>query len=94
MRIQNSILSECNVSETISAIEAKIARKHDIYEILRLASLLSTANSGIKQNDFDQIRRSLIMSYGYQEIATMLNMQDAHLMRIRDRKFDWNKIKQ
>ena len=33
------------------------------------------------------------MSYGYQEIATILNLQDAKLLRVRHKGFDWNKIK-
>ena len=33
------------------------------------------------------------MCYGYQEIATILNLQDARLLKPRDRLFDWNKIK-
>ena len=33
------------------------------------------------------------MCYGYQEIATILNLQDARLLKPRDKLFDWNKIK-
>ena len=33
------------------------------------------------------------MCYGYQEIATILNLQDSRLLKIRDKRFDWNKIK-
>mmetsp|Transcript_9085 Transcript_9085/g.12359 ORF Transcript_9085/g.12359 Transcript_9085/m.12359 type:complete len:81 (+) Transcript_9085:1404-1646(+) len=33
------------------------------------------------------------MCYGYQEIATILNLQDARLLKLRDKRFDWNKIK-
>merc|ERR1712060_1020521 len=28
------------------------------------------------------------------EISTILNLQDARLLKVRDKKFDWNKIKQ
>lgn len=33
------------------------------------------------------------MCYGYQEVATILNLQDSRLLKVRDRKFEWNKIK-
>ena len=71
-----------------------MTKKYDMYTILRLMSLLSTTNSGLKQAEFDQLRRAFIMCYGYQEISTILNLQDARLLKVRDKKFDWNKIKQ
>ena len=64
-----------------------------MYTILRLITLLSQTNSGLKQAEFDLLRRAFIMCYGYQEIATILNLQDARLIKVRDRKFDWSKIK-
>jgi len=33
------------------------------------------------------------MCYGHQEIATVLNLQDSRLLRVKDKKFDWNKVK-
>ena len=68
-------------------------KQYDIYTILRLITLLSTTNSGLKQAEFDHLRRTFIMCYGYQEIATILNLQDSRLFKLRDKRFDWNKIK-
>lgn len=70
-----------------------MVRKYNMYTVLRLISLLSTTNSGLKDKEFDQLRRAFIMCYGYQEIATVLNLQDARLLKQRDKRFDWNKIK-
>lgn len=33
------------------------------------------------------------MCYGYQEIATIMNLQDSRLLKLRDKRFDWPKIK-
>ena len=33
------------------------------------------------------------MSYGFQELSTLLNLQDSRLLKVRDKRFDWNKIK-
>ena len=68
-------------------------QQYDINTISRLLTLLSTTNSGLKQAEFDHLRRTFIMCYGYQEIATMLNLQDSRLFKLRDKRFDWNKIK-
>ena len=92
-RMEHQIISGCNVREILTSLEAKMTRKYNMYTVLRLMTLLSTTNSGLKQAEFDQLRRAFIMCYGYQEIATVLNLQDARLLKVRDRKFDWSKIK-
>ena len=33
------------------------------------------------------------MNYGYQELITLMNLQDAKLLRVKDKKFDWSKLK-
>ena len=64
-----------------------------MYSVLRLMTLLSTTNSGLKQAEFDQLRRAFIMCYGYKEISTILNLQDSRLLKLRDKRFDWSKIR-
>ena len=93
-RMEHTIISGCNIKEVLTSLEAKMTKKYDMYTILRLITLLSTTNSGLKQAEFDQIRRAFITCYGYQEIATVLNLQDSRLLKLRDKKFDWSKIKQ
>jgi hypothetical protein len=33
------------------------------------------------------------MNYGYSELITLMALQEAKLLRPKDKKFDWNKIK-
>ena len=73
-RMEHSIISGCNIKEIITSLEAKMTKKYDMFTVLRLISLLSTTNSGLKQAEFDQLRRAFIMCYGYQEISTILNL--------------------
>ena len=87
------IISGGNLKEIIVSLEAKMVKQYDMRTILRLFTLLSTTMSGLKQNEFDHLRRTFITCYGYQEISTMLNLQDARLFKIRDKKMDWGKIK-
>ena len=70
-----------------------MVKMYDLPTVMRLFILLSTTLSGLKQSEFDHLRRTLITCYGYQEIATLLNLQDARLFKMRDKKMDWNKIK-
>lgn len=81
------------IKDLILALEIKMIKQYDIYHILRLITLLSTTNSGLKQADFDHLRRTFIMCYGYQEIPTIMNLQDSRLIKLKDKRFDWNRIK-
>jgi len=89
----NILSGQSSIKEIMTALEAKMVRKYNMYTVLCLMTLFSTTNSGLKQAEFDQLRRSFVMSYGYQEIATILNLQDSRLLKVRDKKFDWKQIK-
>ena len=52
-RMEHTIISGCNVKEILTALEAKMVRKYNMYTVLRLMTLLSTTNSGLKQAEFD-----------------------------------------
>lgn len=61
----NIIAGGCDIKEIMTSLMAKMIKKYDMTTVLRLMTLLSTTNSGLKQADFDQLRRSFIMCYGY-----------------------------
>ena len=52
-RMEHTIISGCNVREILTSLEAKMTRKYNMYTVLRLMTLLSTTNSGLKQAEFD-----------------------------------------
>lgn len=72
--MEHNIISGCDIREIMPSLQAKMIKKYDATTVLRLMTLLSTTNSGLKQAEFDQLRRAFIMCYGYQEIATVLNL--------------------
>ena len=74
-------------------LEAKMARQCSIHAVLRLLCLLSITKSGLDQKEFDYVRKTFIACYGYNEIPTLMNLQDAKIVRLRDKMIDWNKIK-
>lgn len=55
-------------------LESKMIKQYDRNKVLRSMCLLSTTQGGIPKADFDALRRSFIMNYGYQEITTMMNL--------------------
>ena len=56
-------------------------RQTKIQTILRLFCLLSVVNNGIPKDHFDSLRLTFLRCYGYQEFATLLNLQEAGLFR-------------
>lgn len=64
-------------------------------KVLRAMCIYCTTQGGLVKADFDNLRRVFVMNYGYQEMVTLMNLQDAGLFRMKfDKKqpeyFDWN----
>lgn len=75
-------------------LETKIARQVDIDKILRLIVLFSLSQSGFKKDDFEHLRRLIAWNYNHNEVATICNLQSAGLIRLRDKEFQWEDIKE
>lgn len=78
------------VKEVPRILEGKMLKQYDKIRVLRYFALLSTTQGGLAKPEFDALRRSFIMNYGYQEMITLMNMQDAGLIKLKDKKNDWN----
>lgn len=92
-----SFESMCILGETKEIprqVEAKMTKQYNKNKVLRALCLLSTTQGGLSKTEFDSLRRTFIMNYGYQEIVTLMNLQDAGLFKLKDKKapgyFDWN----
>lgn len=89
-----SIEAKCIMSEDpkdiAQLLEAKMIKQYNKLKILRALTLFSLTQGGLLQKDFDNLRRVFIMNYGYQEMVTLMNMQDAGLIRLKDKKDSWN----
>lgn len=91
--LEQQIIMGADFRDIMPKLEAKMCRKFNIDTILRLVSLLSVTKSGLDPKDFDYLRKTFLSCYGYQEIPTLMNLQDAKLVRPRDKVLDWIKIK-
>lgn len=82
------------VKEVPRILEAKMLKQYDKLRVLRALVLLSSTQGGLAKTDFDSLRRSFLMNYGHHEIVTLMNLQDAGLLKVKDKKapgyFDWN----
>ena len=91
--LEHQIILGDNIKDIILALETKMVKRYNIYTILRLIALLCVTQSGLKQAEFDLIRKTFITCYGYMEIPTVVNLQEASLLRLRDKLMDWTKVK-
>jgi len=70
-----------------------MVKNYDKIQVLRLMIMLSVSLSGLKKDEFDYLRRAYLICYGFQEMPLLMNLQDAQLLRPRDDKFNWAKVK-
>lgn len=89
---QTIILGE-DLKTIQNVLENKMSKQYKRDKILRLMCLFSVTQSGLKTELLDNIRRFYIMNYGYSELITLMALQEARLLRPKDKKFDWNKLK-
>ena len=55
--------------------------------------LLCVTSSGLKQAELHSLRKLYLLCYGHDEIHTLMHLQDSRLLRPKDKKLDWNKLK-
>lgn len=89
---QKIILGE-DLKSIQQVLENKMIKQYNRDKILRLICLLSVTQSGLKTDLLDALRRFYIMNYGYSELITLMSLQEAKLLRQKDKRFDWAKIK-
>lgn len=83
-----------NPKEIVDALITKMVRGTRIETILRLMCLFSVTQSGLKSDAFENLKRTFLLEYGYQEVATLCNLENAALFRIRDKVLDWGDCKE
>lgn len=79
--LEHDIVLGCNIKDIIPTLEVKMVKGVKIETIYRLLCLLSVTQNGLKQEFYDHLRRCVVMCYGYQEVATLINLAEAGLFR-------------
>ena len=78
---EQSLLLGETPSTFFEAIEDELAKKGDLYNIIRILSLYSLINGGIKYKIFDSIRRDIINIYGFQELFFLNNLEKLKILK-------------
>mmetsp|Transcript_58470 Transcript_58470/g.163033 ORF Transcript_58470/g.163033 Transcript_58470/m.163033 type:complete len:644 (-) Transcript_58470:14-1945(-) len=92
LRIEDDITAQSS-QNSLDLIEDYLDDQKPFHEVLRLLCLYSLVNNGIKQKQLDQIKRSIIQSYGYEHLLTLCNLERVGLLRYHQGKSLWGGIK-
>ena len=68
-------------STFFEAIEDELAKKGDLYNIIRILSIYSLVNGGIKYKIFDSYRKDIINIYGFQELFFLNNLEKLKILK-------------
>ncbi|KAJ6727295.1 VESICLE PROTEIN SORTING-ASSOCIATED [Salix purpurea] len=74
-------------------IEELIQKQEPLVSVLRLLILFSITNSGLPKKNFDHLRRELLHSYGFENMAMLNNLEKAGLLKKQESKGNWLTIK-
>ncbi|KAH9599549.1 Sec1-like protein [Trypanosoma melophagium] len=70
--IEQSIIQQINDKEVLEYIEELINKCAPIAEVLRLISMFSVVNGGLKVKTYDFLKENLLLSYGIPQILAVL----------------------
>eukprot|EP00051_Salpingoeca_urceolata_P002162 m.47738 g.47738 ORF g.47738 m.47738 type:complete len:592 (+) comp11943_c1_seq2:309-2084(+) len=84
LEAEHSMISGEDTTSAIEWLEQSICRQLPLHLVLQAVCLLSCATGGLKPKLFEQLRRSLLHSYGYEQLVTLDNLQKMGLLMVAD----------
>lgn len=78
------IVEEGLVEEGCKFVEDVLYQgRSDLYTVLRMMCLLSLTNNGLPRRTCDQLRRMLLLNFGYENLILLNNLETAKLLHLR-----------
>ena len=78
---EQSLLLGETPSTFFEAIDDELAKKGDLYNIIRILSIYSLINGGIKYKIYDSFRKDIINMYGFQELFFLNNLEKLKILK-------------
>ena len=78
---EQSLLYGETPSTFFEAIDDEVAKKGDLYNIIRILSIYSLINGGIKYKIYDSFRKDIINMYGFQELFFLNNLEKLKILK-------------
>lgn len=74
-------------------IAERITLQDSLPLVLRLLVLFSLVNGGLKDKDYDTIRKEVIQTYGYETLLTLYNLEAAGLFTKKEGSRNYSAIR-
>ena len=87
LEVQQNTVAGGDLSAAHEMIDELISRGASIQTVLRLLCLESCVAAGLRSRDFDALRRSVLLAYGYQHLLTLSNLEKIGLLYQRSSTF-------
>ena len=84
LNLEETLLLGDTPSTFYEFIQDELAKKSEVYNLLRIICLESLIHGGIKNKIFEQLRKDIINIYGFQEIFLLRNLEKMNILRNYD----------
>lgn len=85
-----------DAADILLMLETKMVKKYDKIIVLRSLCLFSQIQGGLDAEQYDYLVLVFLMNYGYQDIVTLMNLEDAGLLKRRkdtgEAWWDWKTV--
>mmetsp|Transcript_88343 Transcript_88343/g.175657 ORF Transcript_88343/g.175657 Transcript_88343/m.175657 type:complete len:647 (-) Transcript_88343:209-2149(-) len=92
LRLEDEITAQSS-SSCLEALENAIDDQKPFHEVLRLLCLYSVVNNGVKAKHLDELKKSIVRSYGFGHVLTLCNMEKVGMLNYHQGKSVWSGIK-
>eukprot|EP00250_Pteridium_aquilinum_P019526 c24468_g2_i1 orf=167-1996(-) len=93
LQIEQTLVEGVNYEATSAHILTMIYKQDPLISVLRLLVLLSLTSGGLRQKDFDNFRRELLHSYGFEYMILLSNLEKAGLLKKQEgRNNNWPQL--
>lgn len=83
LEIQQNVIAGTDPASLLDILADLIARDCPLNIALRLLSLCSIVNNGLRKSDFDSLRRQILHAYGHQHLITLSHLEQMGLLTAR-----------
>ncbi|MED6272145.1 Vacuolar protein sorting-associated protein 33A, partial [Ilyodon furcidens] len=81
LTVEQEFMTGVDTDKVNTYIEDCISQKDPLIKILRLVSMQSVCNNGLKQKVLDYYKREILQTYGYEHILTLNNLEKVGLLK-------------
>jgi len=92
LSIEQGIIIGAKTTQSLDHIEVLVGLQRNLNKILRLLSLQSIVDNGLKAKTWDFFRREILQSYGFENLLLLNNMEKVGLIKKQETKSSWSNL--